>query len=83
MEEKRTEAGRITHFYSKIGVAVVELTAPIKVGDMILIKGETTSLEQPVESMQIEHVNIQKAEAGQSIGLRVKDRVRPGDKVYK
>ncbi len=83
MAENRTEVGRIRNFYAKIGVAVVELTSPLKVGDKILIKGENTSFEQTVESMQVEHVNIEQAEAGKAVGMRVKDRVRPGDKVFK
>ena len=81
--EKRIEVGKIRNFYSKIGIAVVDLTTPLKVGDKILIKGENTSFEQTVESMQVEHVNIEQAEAGKAIGMKVKDRVRPGDKIYK
>jgi len=55
----------------------------LAVGDRILIKGSTTDLEQVVESMQIEHKDVQRAEAGQSIGLKVKERVRENDTVYK
>lgn len=83
MAEGKTQIGNVTNFYSKISVAVVQLTAPVNVGDKILIKGDTTNFEQMIESMQIEHQNIPRAEAGQSIGLKVKDRVRPGDIVYK
>ena len=82
-EENVVEVGRITHFFTKINVAVVELSAPLAVGDRILIKGPTTDLEQVVESMQIEHENIERAEAGQSIGLKVEQRVREIDIVYK
>ncbi|RLG92830.1 MAG: translation elongation factor-like protein [Candidatus Hecatellales archaeon] len=80
MEE---EIGRVTHYYPKIGVAVVELKSTLKVGDKILVKGATTNFEQVVESMQIEHKNVEKAEAGQSVGLKVKERVRENDKVYR
>ena len=84
MSEELTEVGRVTHFYPKISVAIVELKAPLSIGDRILIKGATTTnFEQIVESMQIEHKNIESAEAGQIIGLKVKDRVRENDKVYK
>ena len=83
MAEGKTQIGNVTNFYSKISVAVVQLTAPVNVGDKILIKGDTTNFEQAIESMQIEHKNIPRAEAGQSIGLKVNDRVRPGDIVYK
>ena len=83
LNEKLIEVGRVTHFYPKISVAIVELKAPLSIGDKILIKGATTNFEQTVESMQIEHKNIESAEAGQIIGLKVKDRVRENDKVYK
>jgi putative protease len=82
-EENIVEVGHVTHFFTKISVAVVELSAPLAVGDTILVKGPTTDFEQVVESMQIEHENIEKAGAGQSIGLKVEQRVREGDIVYK
>ena len=82
-EENVVEVGHITHFFSKISVAVIELTAPLSVGDTIVVKGPTTDLEQVVDSMQIEHKNVQRAEAGQSIGLKVAQRVRERDMVYK
>ena len=82
-EEKLVEVGRVTHFYPKISVAIVELKASLNIGDKILIKGATTNFEQTVESMQIEHKNIERAEAGQIIGLKVKERVRENDKVYR
>jgi len=77
------QMGSIRHYYSKIGVAVIDLTAKIAVGDTIRVKGTTTDFQQKVESMQIEHANVQNANAGQSIGLRVADKVREGDLVYK
>ena len=82
-EENIAEVGRITHFFSKINVAVVELTAPLVVGERILVKGPSTDFEQVVESMQIEHKNIQRAEAGRSIGLKLEQRAREKDTVYK
>jgi putative protease len=82
-ERKLVEVGRIAHYFSGISVAVADLEAPLAVGDRILIKGSTTDLEQIVESMQIEHEDVQRAETGQSIGLKVKDRVRENDTVYK
>jgi translation elongation factor EF-1alpha len=77
------EIGVVTHYFTKIGVAIVELSNTLSVGDRILIKGMTTDFEQTVDSMQIEHEDVEKAESGQSIGLKVKDRVREGDAVYK
>jgi putative protease len=82
-ERKLTEIGTVTHYFTKIGVAIVELSDTLSVGDHILIKGMTTDLEQTVDSMEIEHANVENAESGQSIGLKVKDRVREGDTVYK
>lgn len=77
------EVGRITHFYTKIGVAVVELSGPLQVGDTIHIRGHTTDLTQNVESMQMEHQNIQRAEKGQGIGLKINGQVKEKDIVYK
>jgi len=77
------QIGSIRHYYSKIGVAVIDLTAKIAVGDTVRIKGVTTDFRQKVESMQIEHANVENAGAGQSIGLKVTDKVREGDLVYK
>jgi putative protease len=82
-EENLIEIGLVTHYFSKISVAIVELKGPLKVGDTIIINGPTTEAEQVVESMQIEHENIQQAESGQNIGLKVNQRVRETDKVYK
>jgi hypothetical protein len=82
-EENIVQVGHITHFFSKINVAVLELTAPLAVGDRILVKGPSTDFEQAVESMQIEHKNIQKAEAGQSVGLKTAQHAKERDIVYK
>jgi putative protease len=82
-EEDIIEIGAITHFFSKINVAVVELTLPLSVGERILIKGPMTDFEQTVESMQIDRADIQRAQGGQSIGLQVTQPVREKDVVYK
>ncbi len=82
-EENVKEVGRITHFFPKISVAIVELTAPLKVGDRIAIKGPNTDFDQTVDSMQIEHKTVQEAKVGESIGLKVAQRVREADMVYK
>lgn len=82
-ESQLKEVGRVTHYFSKIGVAVVELSDKLSVGDRILIRGMTTNVEQTVDSMQIDRVDIESAEAGKSVGLKVEDRVREGDSVYK
>jgi len=82
-EEELQEVGKIAHFFSKISVAVVDLTATLSVGNRIRIQGPTTDFEQTVDSMQIEHADVKSANAGQSIGLKVKERVREKDTVYK
>ncbi|MBS7654811.1 MAG: translation elongation factor-like protein [Candidatus Bathyarchaeia archaeon] len=82
-ERELKEVGRVTHYFTKIGVAVVNLTDTLSVGDKILVKGAVTNFEQTVESMQIEHKNVNIAQSGQSVGLKVNQRVREGDKIYR
>lgn len=77
-------AGKVAHYFDKINVAVIELSSPLVVGDKIrIVGGEETDFEQPIESMQVEHEQIDKAKKGEIIGLRVKEKVRAGYKVYK
>jgi len=75
--------GKISHYFTKIGVGVIELSDELKVGDRISIEGATTNIQQTVDSMEIEHENVQSAGAGQSIGMKVEQRVREEDLVYK
>jgi putative protease len=82
MEELK-EVGKVSHFFSKINVAVIELRDTLSVGDKIFIKGPTTDIEQTVDSMEIEHEKIKQATAGHSVGMKVKGRVRENDTVYK
>jgi len=82
MAEKKL-IGRITHYFPKISVAVVELSGDIAVGDRIRVEGATTSFEEVIDSMEIENKKVETATAGQSIGLKVKERVRLHDNVYK
>lgn len=82
MAEKKL-IGKITHYFSKIGVAVVELSDDVTVGAKIRVEGATTSFEQVIDSMEIENKKVETATAGQSIGLKVKERVRLHDSVYK
>ncbi len=82
MTEKKI--GKITHYFGKISVAILELTDDsLSVGDTIHIKGHTSDFTQKVESMQIEHQNVQKAEVGQAIGLKVIAHAHENDIVYK
>ena len=82
MAEKKL-IGKITHYFSRIGVAVVELSDEVKVGDKMSIEGSTTAFDQVIDSMEIDNVKVGTATAGQSIGLKVKEKVRPHDTVYK
>ncbi len=75
--------GKVIHYYPKIGVAVIELHETLKKGDKIEIEGKSTKITQTVTSMQLNHVDIENADAGQTIGLKVVDRVREGDSIYK
>ena len=77
------EIGKIDHYYSKISVAVVELTGELSVGDRIHIKGQTTDFTMIVDSMQVDHNNVEKAGKGDSIGMKVPEAVRDKDKVFK
>ena len=81
MEEQMI--GKVSAFFARPVVAAIELTAPLKVGNKIHIKGHTTDLEAVVESMQINNVNVQEANPGDSIGVKITDRARKGDSVYK
>ncbi len=81
MEEKKV--GEVIKFFGKISVAAIRLTDTLKVGDKIHIVGHTTDITQTVESMQIENKNVQEAGSGADIGIKVKDKVREHDTVYK
>ena len=75
--------GTVTHFFKKPMVAALELTSELRIGDRIHIHGHTTDFEQAIESMQIEHQNVESAGAGDSVGVQVAEYVRVGDTVYK
>jgi selenocysteine-specific translation elongation factor len=75
--------GEVTDFFARPVVAGIEVAATLKVGDKIHIKGHTTDLELTVDSMQINNVNVEQAKAGDLVGIKVSDRVRRGDTVYK
>ena len=78
------EIGKVTHYFSKIGVAAVEITHDVlRVGDTIHVKGHTSDFTQKIDSMQVDNKPVAEATPGQSIGLRVKDHAREHDLVYK
>jgi len=75
--------GKVTDFFARPVVAGIGLTAPVNVGDKIHIKGHTTDMELTIDSMQINNVDVKQAKAGDLIGIKVSERVRRGDIVYK
>jgi len=75
--------GEVSDFFARPVVAAIELTASLKLGDKIHIIGHTTDLELNVGSMQINNVPVEEAKAGDCIGVKITERVRKGDKVYK
>ena len=77
------EIGKVSDFFARPVVAGIELTAPLKVGDRIHITGHTTDMELTVESMQINNVGVTEAKVGAAVGIKVPDRVRRGDTIYK
>lgn len=85
MEEVKEEqlVGKITHYFGNIGVAVIELSDVLKVGDEIRIVGGEADFDQKVGSMEVEHQKVQEAKPGDSVGLKVDQKVREGYKVYK
>lgn len=76
--------GAVTHYFSNIGVCVIDLSSTLKEGDTIrVVGGENTDFTQAIDSMQIEHEKVKSAKKGDSVGLKVKEKVREGYKVYK
>jgi translation elongation factor EF-1alpha len=81
MQEK--EIGRISHYYGHLNVGIIELSDVLKTGETIHIKGHASDFTQSIDSMQIEHASVSEAKAGDSIGIKVTQKVHPHDAVYK
>lgn len=81
-EVANAKVGRITHFYDKIGVAVVEVLKAIKVGDTVKISGHDQEFTQTISSMQIEHEQIDKASKGQTVGMKMDKPVKENDELF-
>lgn len=80
---EETSIGVVIQYFGKVGVAAVQITdGELAIGDRIRIKGATTDFEQSIESMQIDKNPVQNAKAGQAVGIKVQDRVRPNDRVF-
>lgn len=77
------EIGKVSDFFAHPVVAGIELTAPLKAGDKIHIVGHTTNMEMTIDSMQINNVTVLQAKAGDAVGIKLKDKARKGDIVYK
>lgn len=81
---ERKKVGEVFHFFGKIGVAAIRLTdGALAVGDTIQIQGPSTNLEQTVDALQIAHSNVPRADRGQEVGMKVRERVRERDFVYR
>ncbi len=75
--------GKITHYFGNISVGIIELTSELKVGDKIHIKGSSTDFDQAIDSMQIEHQNVDSAKSGDAVGIKAVQKVKENDQVYK
>ena len=75
--------GEVTHFYDRLSVAVLKLTEPIRVGDMLHLLGHHSDFRQKVESLQIEHQEVTEAGPGQDVAVKVAQKVHPGDTVFR
>jgi len=81
---ERQKVGEVFHYFGKIGVAAIRLTdGALAIGDTIQIQGPSTNLTEVIESLQMEHATVTRAEKGQEVGVKVTDRAREKDLVYK
>ena len=83
MAEEGKLIGKVTHYFGNIGVAVIDITDKLKVGDSIRIAGGETDFNQSVESIEVDHKKVEEAKKGDSVGLKVSQKVREGYRVYK
>lgn len=78
-----TPIGKVTHYFDKIGVAVVNIKAPLSKGDTLHFKGDKTDFTQEVSSMQVDHTDVESVKPGEDFGLKVSEEVKEGDEVFK
>lgn len=86
MSEQHEEGdaiGRVTHYFSHLSVAAVTLTAPLKVGERIHIRGHTTNIVQDVGSLEVEHAQVESARPGDDVAMKVDDHVRDHDLIFR
>ncbi len=82
MASEKKLIGKVTHYFSKISVAGIQLSGTLKVGNKISIEGATTNFEESIDSMQIDNKVVIEAKSGDMIGIKVKDKTREGDNVF-
>jgi len=82
MTDNKDQIGKITHYYSKLGVGIIKLNKELKVGDTIQIKGHTSDFKQKVNEIQFDHKNIEKGKPGQEVGVKLNEKIRDGDLVF-
>ncbi len=75
--------GRVSHYFSRVQVAVVKLSGEVKLGDVLHFQGHTTDFQQEITSMEIEHARVEQGTPGEEVAIQVNDRVRKGDEVYR
>lgn len=83
MAEEGKLIGKVTHYFGNIGVAVIDITDKLEVGDSIRIVGGETDFNQSIESIEVDHKKVEEAKKGDSVGLKVSQKVREGYRVYK
>ncbi|MBU2503690.1 MAG: translation elongation factor-like protein [Nanoarchaeota archaeon] len=81
-KEEGKEIGKVSTYFGNVGVAAIKLSGKLKIGDKVHIKGHTTDLEVPIESLQIDRKEVESAKKGDHIGIKVPDKVRPNDTVF-
>ncbi|KKQ35581.1 MAG: hypothetical protein US51_C0002G0014 [Microgenomates group bacterium GW2011_GWA2_37_6] len=82
MADEPKKVGVITHYYDKLGVGIIKLDSDIKIGDRLKFQGHKTDFEQEVSQMQFDHKDIPEGKKGQEVGIKLTEKVRPGDSVY-
>ena len=80
---EKVQVGKVTHYFSRINVAVVNLIDFINLGDVVYFEGFSTNFKQVIDSIEIEHLSVQHGKPEQSVAIKVKGKVRPGDLVFK
>lgn len=82
MPKKEKPIGAVTHYYGGLGVAIVKFNTGVKIGEKVQFRGAHTDFEETVKSMQFDHKDIKEAKKGQEVGIKVKEKVREGDRVF-